>query len=393
MRASSEGNLEKKIMTQNLSDDQHAFLALFRDVLDAAPDPTLVVDPSGRIIFANLATESVLQWAPQALNGQMVECLVPLSLRHQHINRRESYAARPLMRAMGAGRELTAVRFDGVEIPVEISLNPIPYAGGVLTICALRDISERKRVEQALFDLNIHLEERVIERTRQLKAANGELEMLAYSIAHDLRAPLRAISGFSARIAEALQSGTDQESIQGIASVLSRASKMNAMIDDYLHLLAAGREELICEAIDMEALAHEVLAKMEFTREANITIDAMPLIYADRGLMREVWVQLVDNALKFTANRAKATIQLMAREDERYVHFSVADNGIGFDPLYAGKLFRLFERLHSVSNFAGNGIGLCLVKRIVERHGGGIAIEGAPDEGAKVTFWIPKNRA
>ncbi len=379
-------------MTESAIDGEHsAFLALFHNLLEAAPDTTLVVDRKGRIVFANAATEKVLGWSPVELKDRAVECLVPDRLRSVHERRREGYVAEPVMRAMGAGRELVAVRRDGTELPVEISLNPVPIEDGILTICVLRDISERKRAEQELRTLNARLEERVAERTTQLQAANRELEMLAYSIAHDLRAPLRAINGFSMRIREALQADLRSEALCHLQGVTSRSAQMNSMIDDYLHFLAIGQKELILEDLDIHALVRDSCPPAGALKSEAIAIGSMPRIKGDRALIREIWTQLIRNAVKFSAQKPSPSIRVAAFEEGPFVYFSVEDNGVGFDAEHAGKLFRLFERLHTPRDFVGNGIGLCLVKRVVERHGGGVAIEGRINEGAKATFWLPKD--
>lgn len=374
-------------------DEQYSFLPLFRGMLEAAPDPTLIVASDGRIIFSNVATATILGWTPDAIHGQRVECLIPSRFRHDHARQRGAYAAKPLMRVMGAGRELTALRVDGQELPVEISLNPVPGTSELFTICILRDISERKRVERTLRDLTAHLEERVAVRTTQLQAANRELEMLAYSIAHDLRAPLRAINGFATQAIEAIQSDTNADANRCLQVVVSRASQINSMIDDYLRLLASGRKELSCERLDMQEIAQRAVAMLGEGHAKHITIDTLPAINADRGLMLEVWLQLLRNAVKFSANSAPPAISVTATEDQHRAYFHVADNGVGFDPGYTEKLFRVFERLHSAQEFPGNGIGLCLVKSIVDRHGGGIDIAGIPNNGARTTFWLPKPSA
>jgi PAS domain S-box-containing protein len=356
------------------SKKHRAFFALFRGVLEAAPDPTLVVDLDGNIIFANAVTEKVLRWPQKELIGYGVEKLIPHHLHEAHTALRARYNNEPSMRAMGAGRELVAIRGDGVPLPVEISLNPIPADDGMRVVCVLRDITERKRVS---------------ERTLQFQSANQELEMLAYSIAHDLRAPLRAILGFSARLNSELTASSG-EALRCLGIVSSRASQIATMIDDYLRLLRIRVYELAPESIDSEVLVRDVSNALALYNAECLTIGAMPTVNADRALLHELWTQLLSNAAKFGAKVTPSRIHAAGYEDDRFVYFSLRDNGVGFDPDYAGKLFRVFERLHTARDYPGNGIGLCLAKRIVERHGGGIAIDGKINEGATVTFWLPK---
>jgi PAS domain S-box-containing protein len=369
--------------------DHHAFFALFEGVLQAAPDPTVVVDADGTVIFANAATERVLAWRSQELVGLNVDCLLPQRLRHGHGDRRRRYAAEPTIREMGVGLELVALRGDGSEVPVEVSLNPIPGSDAMRIVCVIRDIGPRRRVEQMLRELNASLEERVMERTLQLQGVNQELEMLTYSIAHDLRAPLRAIHAAATRLL-----GTDcflasNEQRQSLQTVASRASQISSMLDDYLRLLGLGRCELLLQRIGMRPLIAEVCNQLRLGDVVDIAVGADVEVVADRGMMTDVWRQLIGNALKFSAQRAAPKIEITAHKDAEFAYFSVADNGVGFDPNHAQRLFRLFERLHAANAYPGNGVGLCLVKRIVERHNGGVTIEGALDQGARVTFWLP----
>jgi PAS domain S-box-containing protein len=368
-----------------------AFFSLFRGVLEAAPDSTLVIDEAGRIIFANAATSRVLGWKTTDLIGSSVDSLLPERLRDHHRQLRGRFLSEPAIRAMGSARELVAQRADGTDLPVEISLNPIPAEDGIRVICVVRDISERKRLDRELRDLNANLERRVEERTLQLQAANQELEMLSYSIAHDLRAPLRAIHGFSTRLLDVDNGDRKDEARHFVDTIVSRTVQMSRMIDDYLNLLHVGRVTLESELVDMTALARDVLQEIEGSQSVvgdKVVLDELPSLVADRKLLRTLWLQILDNAFKFRAQDRPLRIAIAALKDVRGVHFTVRDNGVGFDADHAAKLFRPFERLNGQA-YPGNGIGLCLVRRIAERLEGGVAIDGRVDEGATISFWLP----
>jgi PAS domain S-box-containing protein len=378
-------------MTTNSSIGNDAFFSLFRAVLEAAPDPTLVVDQNGKIVFANAATSKALGWEPTELVGLKVEVLVPARSREAHVRQREEYYAKPTMRAMGTGLELVAIHHrDGREIPVEISLNPLPAGTGARIVCVIRDISERKRIERELRELNAGLERLVAERTAQLESTNRELEMLAHSIAHDLRAPLRAIHSAALRFQEELGSKLDAGAQRYLEISASRSAQISSMLDDYLHLLDIGRRTINFEKVDMRALALQALDDAGLQLSKHVVLEGLPAVIADRGLMLEVWERLIDNAVKFSAQRNPPKIRISAAEDQDFFYFTVQDNGVGFDSAYGGKLFQVFERLHSAKDYPGNGVGLCLVRRILDRHGGGVSITGHLDRGVQAMFWLPK---
>jgi PAS domain S-box-containing protein len=389
MRTTPNKLIRRTAGHSDATNEHQAFFALFRGILEAAPDPTIVVDADGKIIFCNPAVERELGYSPQQLVGKQIDCLLPERLRASHLANRIRYAAEPSIRAMGAGRKLVALRADGAEIPVEISLNPIPSEQGLRIACVVRDISARLRAEQALQDLNATLEQKVAARTAELQALNGELEMLSYSIAHDLRAPLRAIHGFATRLRAALPETAEDPKLRCVDGIASRVTRIGCMLDDYLKLLRIGSQPLALETIDARVLVKDVVHDLTGNASGKIDIADLPVVVADSGLLREAFRQLLDNAIKFSAGGAPQ-IRVTARADDTAVHFTICDNGVGFDPAYAGKLFRLFERLHG-AEYPGNGIGLCATKRIVERHGGGVGIVGRLNAGARVTFWLPTN--
>ena len=227
---------------------------------------------------------------------------------------------------------------------------------------------------------------------RELEAANRELEAFSYSVSHDLRSPLRTIDGLLNVIQEDFGAGVPAEARQHMEAISAQATRMGEIIEDLLRLARLGREPLQKRSVDMEQLVQEVVGALrgaEAARNLEIRIGNLPAAQADPSLLRQVWVNLVANALKFTRRRDQALIAIDGAEGAEGRLYSIRDNGAGFDPQRAERLFGIFQRLHAAKEFEGTGVGLSIVRRIVERHGGRIWAEGEPDRGAVFHFTLP----
>ncbi|MCK9200439.1 MAG: ATP-binding protein [Gallionella sp.] len=252
------------------------------------------------------------------------------------------------------------------------------------------DITERKAAEAALSRFNAELEQRVSQRTAELETAIYDLENFNYSASHDLRIPLRAIDGFSKILLDEHAGQLDDEAKRLLKIVRNNTVRMSQYIDDMLTFSRTGRKALAPEEIDMEELVREVMEEIKPDgAEIELDIRSLPHTVADRAMMRQVFVCLLSNAIKFSRPRKPPRIQVGASIEGGEIIYYVKDNGVGFDMRYVGKLFGVFERLHSVTEFEGNGIGLAIFKRIVSRHGGRVWAEGKVDEGATVYFALP----
>ncbi len=245
--------------------------------------------------------------------------------------------------------------------------------------------------------LNAQLEQRVRERTSQLDGANKELESFAYSVSHDLRAPLRHISGFSEMLASRSSDQLDEKGRHYVGVITSSVRQMGDLIDDLLQFSRTGRAELQITEVDMSELLREAmqpLAPMCAGREMVWSIDALPGVRGDPALLRQVWANLLDNAVKYTRGRSPARIEVSTGDGDGLMEdvFVVRDNGVGFDMQYAHKLFGVFQRLHSSTEFEGTGIGLANVQRIVHRHGGRAWAEGELGKGASFYFALPRRK-
>jgi PAS domain S-box-containing protein len=288
--------------------------------------------------------------------------------------------------------EETADSEDGLRTYVSVKFPVRDGAGNPYAVCGIStDITEIKRAEEQVRDLNAHLENRVRERTAELEASTKELDAFAYSVSHDLRAPLRSLHGFSAVLLDDYSDVLDEEGRDYLNRIMHNVQRMGRMIDDLLNLSRATRVDLTREDVDLGAIATDILAELadeDPAREVTTTVEDGLHAYGDPHLIRLALHNLLANAWKFTAFREPAHIEVGKTTSNGHDCFFVRDNGAGFDMRYADKLFTAFQRLHPVAEFEGTGIGLATVARVIRRHGGEITTYAEPDNGATFTFTL-----
>lgn len=301
---------------------------------------------------------------------------------------------------LSRGRELWDFEIEqttrnGIERTMLLNARPmtLPDSDDQVALLTLSDISTQKASELAISELNQQLEGKI----EQVSDVNRELEAFSYSVSHDLRAPLRHISGFAEKLKQHLGDGTDERTRHYIATIDASAKRMAALIDDLLVYSRLGRSALRLQAVDMQSLVAETRALLDANvaadtpgRHIDWQIGPLPIVVSDENMMRQVWLNLMGNAVKYSGPRERTVIDISHRRlDDGRHEFTVKDNGVGFDMQYAGKLFGVFQRMHKANEFPGTGIGLASVQRVLMRHGGQISAESEVDRGSTFRFTLP----
>lgn len=366
----------------------------YRRIVDTANEGIWAVGADSVTTFVNARMAEMLGCAPDQMLGRPATDFLFAEDADDH---RQRWTA--LRSASAARYECRLRRRDGEALWAHGSATPVfdeknNFAGA---FAMYTDLTARRRAEEALRVLNHELEQRVTDRTSELGAANRELEAFAYSVSHDLRAPLRHINGFVALLEGRMAGVSDQDARRYLTVISQAAERMGQLIDDLLSFSRMGRAEISRSRVELGALAQEAIAELApeaAGRDVRWQLEELPQVAGDRAMLRVVFTNLIANALKFTRPRRPAEITVGWRPGKagETVVF-VRDNGVGFDPAYAGKLFAVFQRLHRAEDFEGTGIGLANVRRIIARHGGRTWAEGAVDVGATFYFSLPADAA
>ena len=351
--------------------------ANFRMAVEASPSGMLMADANGVILHVNRELERLFGYAREELVGHSLERLVPVRFRAAHAKSVAAFSKSPAARQMGAQRDLYGLRKDGTEFLAEIGLNSVQTPSGLLILAAVVDISERKRAEEA-----------IAAQTERLRRSNAELEQFAYVASHDLQEPLRMVASYTQLLAERYAGQLDPKADKYIRYATEGARRMQALVRDLLTFSRISAEPLKLHRVDTKAALETVLerlAAMIDDTKADIVVGDLPAVTSDESELGQVFQNLVANALKFRSDQPVRVAIAAQRRDDAWL-FSVADNGLGIHPRDHD---RVFQRLHERGKYEGSGIGLAVVKKIVERHGGRVWVDSAVGQGSTFYFTMP----
>ena len=352
----------------------------FRLIVESAPNAMVLVNKDGIITLINQQTEKLFEYKRSELVGQKVEILIPNRFKNTHQTLRSSFYADLQARAMGAGRDLFAAKKDGSEIQVEIGLSPIETEEGTMVLASIIDISERKMKEAA------------IKKQIELEVKNKELEQFVYIASHDLREPLRTVSNYVKVIEEDYTDKLDENAGRYFSSMNKAVIRMDTLITSLLEYSRLGNKKTLVN-VNIKKVIDDVLAdlsSMLTSTKAQIHIGEMPTLKVYETEMRQLFQNLITNAVKFRKKDVPPVIHITSERSGGKWKFSVRDNGIGINEKYFDRIFHIFQRLNSREEFEGSGIGLANCKKIVELHGGEIWVESTYGAGSTFYFTIPR---
>ena len=361
---------------------------LLAAIVESSDDAIVGKNMDGRIVSWNSGAERMFGYRAEEMLGGTVEPLLAPDRRDE-----EMHILEQVRRGETAHYETIRIRKGGQPIHISLTVSPIrDDRGEIIGASSIsRDITQRKLTEEENARLRGELEQRVRDRTAELETANREMEAFTYSVAHDLRAPLRHMDAYANVLKSDFSAGLDSQAVRYIEKIVAGSQNMGRLVDDLLNLARVGRQELRKQLTSLNELLDQVLEDFkEETRGRDIKwqINQLPRVPCDPGLVRQVFANLISNAVKYTRPRPRAIIEVGSFEKEGSKVIYVRDNGVGFNMKYAGKLFGVFQRLHRPEDFEGTGVGLATVERIVRKHGGRIWVEAEQDKGATFFFTL-----
>jgi PAS domain S-box-containing protein len=364
----------------------------FRSAMHNSAIGMALVSPDGRWLNVNSALCKMLGYTTNELLSKDLQSVIHAEDLVQELGDRGR-----LLNKETESYRLEARYFNksGAVVWVDMSVSLVCEEDGtpLYLIAQIQDISDRKRDEELLRKLNSELERRVEERTSKLNEVNKELESFSYSVSHDLRAPLRAIDGFSRILAEEHEKNLNADALRVLQVIRTNTQKMGRLIDDMLAFSRLGRKSIDRRPIDFDELVREVQTELDTPKNVEVKVESLPPSSGDRALIRQVVTNLLSNAAKYSRKSGSPKVEVGGYSENGENIYFVKDNGVGFDMAYSNKLFGVFQRLHGPEEFEGTGVGLAIVQRIIQRHGGRVWANGKVNEGATFYFTLPKEHS
>ncbi|MEQ8339273.1 MAG: PAS domain S-box protein [Cyclobacteriaceae bacterium] len=359
----------------------------FRELLESTPEAMVILDENRIIEINNREATNLFKRPSKELNGKPLKSLFSENFDKLDKELNKYFGKKALNRTTYVEEDIICQTKSGETIPVEIVLGPIHTEGKTLVAASISDITEKKKIEKERSEINKMLEKQVSERTFELQNVNQELESFTYSVSHDLRAPLRAISGFATALEDELKD-LEPETKLFLDRIIYNASKMGTLIDDLLTFSRLTRKQNELEIVNTKELIEEIIRNNDDYPDEKIEIGEIPDVSGDKSMLEVVFMNLISNAVKYSSKNAEQHISISGERSGSKAIIMIVDNGIGFDMKYSNKLFGVFQRLHTEAEFPGTGIGLALCKKIVDRHQGTIQIESEKNKGTKVTLTL-----
>ncbi len=353
-------------------------------IIERAPNALIMVDESGKIVVANAQAEQLFGYQNRTLIGLTIETLVPDSIRSNHPTLRHNYLTKPSARAMGAGRDLTARHRDGHEIPVEIGLNPISMNNSQFVITSIVDLTERRKSQKLLENIN-----------KALSRRNEEMEQFVYTVSHDLKSPLVTIGSFTEKLKKELAPQLTTRQHHKLERILINVTHMEKLLADLLQLSKVIRQDVERTELDLKPIIQEIIGLSDTiiaNVKANIHIESpLQSIIGNRALVTQCLQNLISNALNYHDSERNPQITIStqtvtAEDSTEFVVVKVRDNGVGIDPKYHKQIFKIFERLDIGE---GTGVGLAIVKTVMEKHHGRVTLESEPGTGSTFSLYFP----